>query len=694
MFLCMLAFRKRRHRRNRDSHYTDGTFHSDPGDDEDWEIVGGSTDPQERSGGGRSGDGRFDSSGTGTGSGRRTNTNGNDTSDPQDLPTPTSSLFVAVPAVPRSRTSRNSANERTSSWPPWRRQPAEAQYHDVAPDEVVEIGIPQRPRSLAGAPPSRFSGHTNSDPPEENEGFLADSAGAGPGPSSKGYAQRAREAVASRRAREARSSYVPGTAFFTWFRKSWASSRGTPTRVNSRVDELGNYRPPSQKSGRGAAAAAAGTNVSQKSQKSSLIPDENGGSQRRVPSQHQVGSQRTQNSSSEKSSLVPPGGTDDSPPTPTSEQFPAPPPTFPEVHAIVRQRSERSVLGPRPSSNYSQVSGTTAYWDAIDFTPLPTPLYPDLPPLRHVDSGGSLRGRTGVPLSPTSPGGRPIMRTPRSQSSLRSVAYAENLEDPPPLPSVSLVTPRDNTLQQQQIQDPQPSPPPAYSTDWSRLAPPGLEEYRRYTPWVPSPRSNPSTDSDRSRSRSVGLPDLEEEPPSAEGAWRRLAAYNEPLPFEDSPPGSTVPLGVFGRQVSDLSGFSQLESDHFLFSFSQRSSGPRSRAASPYQTGQAYSPAGSLSNRGSPASRAAEVPSNQSSLSNRNLDTDANTVPPMDPMGLGIVRRPASHGTFGPRSPGPGSSAGHPSTGAAPTPDPGDPDDIAAANAGIRLVRTSSSPHP
>jgi hypothetical protein len=459
-----------------------------------------------------------------------------------DIDSTGSSLYVAIPHPHGSVGHRGRL-----SWPPWRRN-SEQRYQDVpvaedpTPDAIEGqdvVSPPLSPRSV------QYSDGHNSDAEQETLlhpatvsvpavaaiDLALESPNLATSSQEHRFAERAREAVAQRNARQ-RASYIPGAAgFFTWFRNSWASSRRGSRTPGPSTDELG-FRPRSEKS-------APGSKVSST----------------RGNSRGPARSQRSKQSSA-KSELNPQQDSDESPPTPHSSQFPTPPPTHLEAHALVWQRSQASSTDRqyRTVSVYSTGggsvgSGNTVYYDAMDAPPLPSPLSPHLLQSRSEtsvrlvpqpnpnafasemgelaergsSSGSELLPPPPIHIQPHSPLSiRPTASLRSVHSSLRSLAYQADdvLDEPPPLPSASL------DRRNHRGQPVSSSPPPSYS-DSRQHPPPGLEEYN-YDRMPAFDRSESHT----TRATS-DLDVLEEEPPTAGSQWRRIAGSDEPLPFED-----------------------------------------------------------------------------------------------------------------------------------------------------------------
>ena len=482
-----------------------------------------------------------------------------------DIPSSSSSLYVAIPGSPRPINDTGRL-----SWFPWRRNSAR-RYQDMPPEEDAAqdaiggpdaVSPPMSPRSV------QYSDGHNSDVEQETllhigstsaaAVTVTDSALESPdlasSSSSGKFVERAREAVAQRNARQ-RASYIPGAAgFFTWFRHSWASSWRAPRTPDPNADELG-FRPRSEKS-------APGSKISST----------------RGDSRGPARSQRSKQSSvrSEKSGFIPQRDSDESPPAPHSSQFPTPPPTHLEAHAMIRQLSQASnvdyqyrTVSPYSAGGGSVGSGNTVYYDAMDVPPLPNPLSPHLHqshsessvrlvshPLTEMGelvqrcSSGSSELLAPPPirdvhsLSPLSI--RPPASLRSLQLSLRSLACQADdvLDEPPPLPSVSLE-------RRGHCGYPVPSSPPPSYTDEHHLPPPGLEEYG-YSRVTAFDRSDSHT-----TQTSTELVDvLEEEPPSAGSQWRQMTGDSGLLPFEDhlTPP---VRVTTHFRSSSTLEHVSQ-----------------------------------------------------------------------------------------------------------------------------------------
>lgn len=530
--LCLwLSLRPQRQNRPSPQATGDSSFGGDVEDHGEWQIVvprsSGPSGPSGSSG--AAGSGRHDASIQGSGDSRLDTVHyGEALAQPN--------VGVAGGVDPTGRL----------SWPPWRRGSGQ-RYQDVpvaeeATPDIVRgqdvVSPPLSPRSV------QYSDGHNSDAERET---LLHPATVAPvvaavnstlespniAASSRGgrFAERAREAVAQRNARQ-RASYTPGAAgFFTWFRNSWASSRRASRTPGPSTDELG-FRPRSEKS-------APGSKVSST----------------RGNSRGPAHSQRSKQSSakSEKSELIPPQDSDESPPTPHSSQFPTPPPTHLEAHALVRQLSQASSIDRRyrTASAYSAggsvSSGNTVYYDAMDAPPLPSPLSPhalqsrpetsvrlvlqptnrnafatEMGELAESSSSGS-ELLPPPPIRDIQPRSPLLVRPPASlrslYSSLRSLAYQADdvLDEPPPLPSASLDD-RGHSISS--------SPPPSY-TDLHH-PPPGLEEYSYdRMPAFDRPESHTT----RTTTDLVDV--LEEGPPSSGSQWRRIAGGDEPLPFED-----------------------------------------------------------------------------------------------------------------------------------------------------------------
>lgn len=562
LFLCLWLRHRRRRSRQPPQATGDSSFGDNFDEDGEWQIVvPRSSGPS--GGSAPSGEGHLRSSRQGSGDSRAVVAGGNDAqsepgtdgSEYHEVPSARSSMFVAIPS-----STRPASGGGQEIWTPWRRR-SQLVYQDVPASEdladttvvvdALPVSPPASPRSVqySDGHNSDAEQETLLDPVSPSAAFAVAGSPAAVSESASGSAvtknrivERAREAVAQRNARQ-RASYVPGAAgFFTWFRNSWTSSWRGPRTPGPSSDELG-FRPPSEKSNPASQSSA------------------------RRASQGPPASRRTHQSSekSEKSVLASHHGSGDSPPTPHSSQFPTPPPTHLEAHALVRQRS-RSTLDRqfRTTSAYStggasMGSGHTVYFDAMDAPPLPSPLSP------YIFQAGSEHSLRLVPRatthtdSPTSPAYGPLpdltefgelssegsellpppplreiqTASPLSSlrllgsirslpSSLRSVAYQADdvLDEPPPLPSASL---------DRRGNQPVPSsPPPSYSE--RRYPPPGLEHYH----YQRMPAFDRSEESYDVRSETAGVRDiLEEEPPSAGSQWRRIAGGEEPSPFED-----------------------------------------------------------------------------------------------------------------------------------------------------------------
>lgn len=563
LVLCLWLRRRRRRRNHTPPGVTgDSSFGDNFNEDGEWQIVvprssgpsGGSVP---------SGEGQHHSSVQGSGNSRHGVAEagvalldpapGHENPDPEAAPWLSSGRFVAIANLPDARDRPDQP-----SWTPWRRNSVQA-YQDVPASDDLAADVngaspPMSPRS------AQYSDGHNSDAEQEtllhpaaiSLAAVAAQAGGSETRAAESTSnltrnrivERAREAVAQREARQ-RASYVPGAAgFFNWFRSSWASSWRGPRTPGPSTDELG-FRPRSEKSNPGSRAST-GRRASRISRAS------------RVPATSQRSHQ-----SSEKSekSVLSPHDTDDSPPTPHSSQFPSPPPTHLEAHALVRSRSRTSTfdrqfltISAYSAGGGSMTSGNTVYYDAIDVPPLPSPLSPylahnrsetslrlvprstsahqpspttPLPDLAEFGELSSLSSGSELlpppPLRDQAPSPYLSLRPPGSarsqQSSLRSLAYraGDVLDDPPPLPSAS--------LEQRQHQPIPASPPPSYN-EWRHVPPPGLEQY--------SPTRMPAFGRDSYLSEHTGAVDvLEDEPPSAGSQWRQIASGNADLPLGD-----------------------------------------------------------------------------------------------------------------------------------------------------------------
>ncbi|KAF8313581.1 hypothetical protein DL93DRAFT_2080876 [Clavulina sp. PMI_390] len=491
-----------------------------------------------------------------------------------------SSIYIAIPTsnVPPVEP------EQPPVWAPWR-QGSVHSYRDLPAGDAADAMVdrpspPMSPRSVD------FSEGHNSDVEQDTLLHPAAVSAAAAGMGTSAYdplqssindgftrnriVERAHEAVAQRRLRQ-RPGYVPGAAgFFQFVRNSWASSWRGPRTPGPSTDDLdAGFRPRSEKSQPGSKASSRSGRAASARQAASQRSRQTQRSQRSHPSSEK----------SEKSQLIEhspeddQNGTDESPPTPHSSQFPAPPPTHLEAHALVRQRSQSSDMMRQSSldrqfrtmSSYSVgggsiSSGNTVYFDALDAPPLPSPLsplltqnrsqlslrlvppsqsfgrnYPHSPEVAGLDLAefGELSS-LGSELLPPRPLREFYSSSPRHSprppgsavsqgSSLRSLAWqaGDALDDPPPEPSASI------DRRGQIFHPPIPaSPPPSYSE--RHPPPPGLEEYNT----IQVPAFN-RMGSFMSHETGAFGDALEEEPPSAGSQWRRITGADDDLPFGD-----------------------------------------------------------------------------------------------------------------------------------------------------------------